>query len=192
MFPVPKLPVSMCAVSTRAVSTRAVWTRAVSMPPVPVLARRLPAVGAMLAITVLLIASPAASSRAIAASPAAADPSGTSWHLAGLDNTALSDEQRAANATLTLNRANGDGGQVVGNTGCNRFFGSYRSHGDRLLFSGLGAAKMACEDVRMRLEQRFLDVLARTARQQRGGDRLRLLDSHGAVLATFEAAKPRR
>ena len=158
----------------------------------PGVGRRLSAVGAVLAVAAMLIVGLVVSPGAIAASSAAAALAGTSWRLVELDGTVLSDEQRAANATLTLNRADDGGGRVVGNTGCNRFFGRYGVHGDRLLFSGVGATKMACEDVRMRLEQRFLDVLARSARQQLRGDRLILLDSRGEVLAAFEAAKPRR
>lgn len=157
-----------------------------------------------------------------AAAAAAPSLTGTPWRLASLAGIPLTDEQRAADATLILNRAgpgNGDGnrsltndadssaghdssaglgssaggeGQAVGSTGCNRFFARFQAHGDRLLFQQTGTTKMACEAVRMRLEQRFLDVLARSARRQQDGDRLVLVDSQGEELAAFDAGPPRR
>ncbi len=111
----------------------------------------------------------------------------TPWRLASLGGVPLTDAQKAADATLILNRAERGAGQAVGSTGCNRFFAGYRAHGERLLFQQVGSTKMACETVRMRLEQRFLDALARSARQQRRGDRLVLFDSRGEELAAFVA-----
>lgn len=126
------------------------------------------------------------------ASAAGVSLTGTAWRLIELGGQPLSDEQRAGQAMLTLNPADEEGGQAVGNTGCNRFFGRYTAHGERLFFSRLGSTKMACEGVRGQLEQQFLDGLSRSARRQIRNGRLVLLDSRGEVLAAFEAGKPRR
>lgn len=138
-----------------------------------------------LALTALLfLGGVAVSAPAASTAPAL---TATPWRLASLGGVPLTDAQKAADATLILNRAERGAGQAVGSTGCNRFFAGYRAHGERSLFQQVGSTKMACETVRMRLEQRFVDALARSARQQRRGDRLVLFDSRGEELAAFVA-----
>jgi len=137
----------------------------------------------------LIVAALAGAANGIQAAPAL---TATPWRLVSLEGVALTASERAGEATLILKPADGGGGQASGSSGCNRFFAGYRAHGDRLLFQRIGATKMACEGVRMRLEQRFFDVLARSARQQQRAGQLILLDSTGEELAGFEAATPGR
>ena len=108
---------------------------------------------------------------------------GTEWRLVRIGERDLTQEERAGDASLILN----PDGQVVGSTGCNRFFGRYAAYGDRLRFQQLGTTKMACRPPLMELEQRVVDALSRSARQRREGSRLILLDSRGRALAAYEA-----
>src|SRR4051812_31771227 len=36
-------------------------------------------------------------------------------------------------------------GKIMGNTGCNNFFGGFATQGDKIIFSNLGSTKMFCE-----------------------------------------------
>lgn len=50
--------------------------------------------------------------------------------------------------------------KVSGNAGCNRFFGTYTSSGDKITFGNMGSTRMACTDQqRSRLERDFLQLL---------------------------------
>ncbi len=45
--------------------------------------------------------------------------------------------------------------------GCNQIFGSYKLIGSKLTFSSLGSTRKACEASKMKLEQNFMDSLAK-------------------------------
>jgi heat shock protein HslJ len=53
-----------------------------------------------------------------------------------------------------------EGGRVSGQSGCNRFMGSWAQDGTTLTFGALGATKMACPPERMDLERRMFEALA--------------------------------
>lgn len=65
-------------------------------------------------------------------------------------------------------------GRLVGNTGCNRFFGSYQITGEGISFGQLGSTRMACSTERMQVEHQFLLFLE----QVRGFS----FDADGALL----------
>ncbi|MCC5854170.1 MAG: META domain-containing protein [Idiomarina sp.] len=69
-------------------------------------------------------------------------------------------------------------GRVVGNAGCNRFFGSYQLSGEGIRFAQMGSTRMACEADRMALEQDFLRILSRAYRVE--------IDNVGALVIRSE------
>ena len=72
-----------------------------------------------------------------------------------------------------------------GFSGCNNFFGSYKSDGDSLSFSALGSTMMACAEG-METETGFFDALGKTNRFKISGQFLQIYaDDH--LLARFEA-----
>ena len=73
-------------------------------------------------------------------------------------------------------------GRVVGDAGCNRFFGSYEEDGDTLKIGPLGTTRMACIPDMMATEKRFLDALGKAAAFSRQGIHLVISDADGAVV----------
>jgi len=73
-------------------------------------------------------------------------------------------------------------GRVVGDAGCNRFFGSYEEDGDTLKIGPLGTTRMACIPDMMATEKRFLDALGKAAAFNRQGIHLVISDADGAVV----------
>lgn len=67
-----------------------------------------------------------------------------------------------------------EGDKVVGNAGCNRYFGGI-TEGETagsIVFSAMGATRMACREETMRLESRYLGALAETSHLRFSGGRL--------------------
>lgn len=58
----------------------------------------------------------------------------------------------------------GRDGQVGGNSGCNRFGGSFTMTGEGLTLGPLRATRMACPPAQMETEQRVLDLLRKVTR----------------------------
>lgn len=52
-------------------------------------------------------------------------------------------------------------GKILGNTGCNNFFGGFLTQGDKITFSDLGSTKMFCEKS---VETEFFEALGKTQR----------------------------
>ncbi|MEJ2188664.1 MAG: META domain-containing protein [Acidobacteriota bacterium] len=67
-----------------------------------------------------------------------------------------------------------EGDKVVGNAGCNRYFGGITEGetADSIAFSAMGATRMACREETMRLESRYLGALAETSHFRFSGGRL--------------------
>ena len=72
-----------------------------------------------------------------------------------------------------------------GFSGCNNFFGGYKSDGDSLSFSAMGATMMACAEG-METEQAFLKALSETTRAIISGQFMTLY-ANDRLLARFEA-----
>lgn len=81
---------------------------------------------------------------------------GVAWTL-----TTMAGEAVPEGVTTTLFLS---GGQVVGDAGCNSYFGSYELDGDALTFpSTFGATQKLCEDQLMAVEAAYLPLLQETA-----------------------------
>lgn len=83
-------------------------------------------------------------------------PEGIEWTLATLAGEAVPTD---AGITLFLS-----GGEVVGNAGCNSYFGSYELAGDALTFpNAFGMTLKLCDDAIMAIESTYLPLLQDTA-----------------------------
>lgn len=75
--------------------------------------------------------------------------------------------------------------KIVGNAGCNRFFGTYETgENNGLSLSQMGATMMACPN--LDLEQEFLKALEGVKSFQIEGKNMSLLNSENQVIAKFE------
>jgi heat shock protein HslJ len=76
--------------------------------------------------------------------------------------------------------------------GCNRIFGSYKLTGSKLSFSNLGSTKMACEASKMKLEQTFVDALAKiqSFKLSKDGKTLNLTGKNTRLNFGFARATP--
>ena len=77
---------------------------------------------------------------------------GTSWLAEDIAAQGVIDNLQT---TLSFESEN----RVVGNAGCNRYFGSVLIDADKLEFGPLGSTMMACPEAVMNQEQRFLAAL---------------------------------
>lgn len=109
----------------------------------------------------------------------------TNWRLTLLGDEAVDNPpgERAINLQLQAQNP-----RIVGFAGCNRMFGGYLLNGETLKFDQIGATKMACMDEkRMKLEQRYFDVLSRVSQWKITGKTLELRDGDGKPQAQFAA-----
>ena len=75
---------------------------------------------------------------------------------------------------------------VNGCAGCNRFFGSYEEpKAGEIVFSEMGATKMACPEHEMEIEDLFLANLAKVNAYRISGDKLELMHNDNVIM-TFE------
>jgi heat shock protein HslJ len=76
-----------------------------------------------------------------------------------------------------------DGSTVSGNSGCNRFSGTYVQDGDKLAVGELAVTKMACAPERMEKERQWISMLNRTSEIDVSHLVLILKDGRGAILS---------
>ncbi len=101
---------------------------------------------------------------------------GADWHVTTLAGGPLP-EGEAPVITFA------EGGRVGGQSGCNRFNGSWAQDGTQLSFGPLVATRMACPPPRMELERRMFDALARVrAAAITPGGALELLGDQGLLI----------
>lgn len=55
---------------------------------------------------------------------------------------------------------------VNGNSGCNRFFGSFYANADTLRFVNIGVTRMLCDNASNAVEQKVMDVINQTSRYE--------------------------
>lgn len=79
-------------------------------------------------------------------------------------------------------------GTIAGNTGCNRFTGTYSLEGSRIDIGPLATTRMACPDMAMELEDRILASLDSVDTFDRSGATLTLRDASGTVVASLTAS----
>jgi heat shock protein HslJ len=82
-----------------------------------------------------------------------------------------------------------EAGRVAGSGGCNRYGGSYRLSGDRIVVEQVVATLMACPGPPGEVEHGFLPQLHRVASYVVDGSRLDLFDTDGRVVLTFVAVQ---
>ncbi len=108
---------------------------------------------------------------------------GTDWALVTLGNDAA-----AAESTLTLSFS--ADGRVSGDSGCNRFMGSYEVNGPRLTLSQLASTRRAClSDALNQQEQTYLRALESVVRYQASGGQL-ILTTDADLALTFNPLTP--
>jgi heat shock protein HslJ/uncharacterized coiled-coil protein SlyX len=131
------------------------------------------ALGASLLISVLPAAAMAQDDAAVLS------PEGVEWTLA-----TLAGEPVAEGSDITLFLS---GGEVVGNAGCNSYFGSYELSGDTLTFPNpFGVSLKFCEDAVMAVENMYLPLLQDTATFALTDEgALELADSSGTVQLVY-------
>lgn len=109
----------------------------------------------------------------------------TGWRLTQLGDEMVDNPSGERAISLQLQPQNP---RVVGFAGCNRMFGGYLLNGEMLKFDQMGGTKMACvDDQRMRLEQRYFEVLSRVSQWKITGSTLELRDGDGTPQALFAA-----
>ncbi|MEA3335254.1 MAG: META domain-containing protein [Chloroflexota bacterium] len=81
-------------------------------------------------------------------------------------------------------------GQVAGDTGCNRYFGTYVLDGSNLTVELGGVTMRACPGLIMTQEKDFLDALASSATYAVDGEQLEISNTDGDVVLTFAADQP--
>jgi len=106
----------------------------------------------------------------------------TYWKLLELQGDPVVTPESMREAHLIL--ASSDS-RAHGFSGCNNFFGGYKSDGDSLSFSAMGATMMACAEG-METEQGFLKTLSETTRATISGQFMELY-ADDLLLARFEA-----
>ena len=102
---------------------------------------------------------------------------GTSWDLFAVRKSTILEGTRF---TLSF-----EGEQVTGNSGCNRYFGSYDIEGNQISFSGIGMTEMACLEPEglMEQEQYLLAFLGDIVRYELDEQQLFLFRSDGEALS---------
>jgi len=107
----------------------------------------------------------------------------THWKLVQFGDQVISTPAGAREINFVLQSENQ---QVAGFSGCNRMMGSYVLDGAKIRFEQMAGTLMACVPD-LELEREFLAMFALVARWEISGESLRLLDSQGKTLATFES-----
>ena len=108
---------------------------------------------------------------------------GVNWVAESLNGKDIKLKEKDRKVTMRLESENT---KVVGEAGCNRFFGTYQLEGEKLTFSQMGATRMACPD--MDIELTFFKVLDETTSFVIKNDKLSLKND-GDVIAIFKAEK---
>jgi putative lipoprotein len=105
--------------------------------------------------------------------PVMPELTGTSWRAETIMGGPVFDAQAS---TITFE----PDGRVAGRGGCNRYFGTRTTQGDRLSLGSLGATKMACAESLMDQEARFFQALESAERWTIDPRGLLLIYSSGA------------
>jgi heat shock protein HslJ len=103
---------------------------------------------------------------------------GTGWLLEGLNN-----QPGVPSTEITLNF---EAGALSGVDGCNRYFGSYATDGNKITIQdSLATTRMACEEAIMEQASAYTAMLMQVAAGKVTGQQLALFDVDGNTLATF-------
>ena len=80
---------------------------------------------------------------------------------------------------------------MTGSAGCNRYFGSYDSDGNRLTLGPIGVTEMYCApEALMDQEGAYLAALGSAASYQVADGKLQVANADGETVLTFSALEP--
>ncbi len=106
---------------------------------------------------------------------------GSNWQLTRWADSGIDPLPFGITATFTTE-------QMAGQSGVNRYSGSYRlSPGDRLTLGPVAGTRMAGPPEAMEAEQAFFRLLEQVQTYRRAGDELNLADADRRPLLTFKA-----
>ncbi|PYE87239.1 META domain-containing protein [Phyllobacterium leguminum] len=97
---------------------------------------------------------------------------GSNWLVEDIFGAGVIDN---AQTTLTI----GDGGEVNGSSGCNRYFTKASFSADTLSFAEVGSTYLQCPPALMNQESKFFDALGKTRAYKVDMGKLLLLDDKG-------------
>ncbi len=101
---------------------------------------------------------------------------GTVWQL---DSFVSNDAVTAYDVTITAEFA---AGRISGSAGCNSYFTDYTLTGDKIQIGPVGSTKMACDEVKMEAEGRFLTGLGSAESYTIDGHTLTLQHAQGSLV----------
>lgn len=78
--------------------------------------------------------------------------------------------------------------KIAGETGCNRFFGDYVVHGEKIRFENVGSTRMMCPQ--MQFETAYLQIISDVASYDLSSGQLTLKDSAGNIIALLKKIGP--
>jgi heat shock protein HslJ len=110
--------------------------------------------------------------------PAPSKLAGSEWRPVDLDGLPI---PGATEAFVAFK----EGGELLGNTGCNAMTGTYAEDGMALAFGPIGVTRMMCSSGVMLVEIELLEALEHTGAALREGVNLTLMAADGRVLAKF-------
>ncbi len=89
---------------------------------------------------------------------AGCDQSNSAGHLTDLSATSCNVEGIPKQVTATMSF--GADGRVTGSSGCNRYFGTYKTSGQAIELRGIGGTRKLCAKVEMSVERQLLKAFA--------------------------------
>jgi len=108
----------------------------------------------------------------------------TDWQL---ESFMQGSAKASGKATLKLLS---DKNRIAGSAGCNRYFGGYKTSGDQVSFSQMGATKILCQD--MSEEDHFFKYIMRVNRFQIEGNQLILFKDSKPLMQFKATSEPKK
>jgi len=112
----------------------------------------------------------------------ASDITDTAWRPTHIGEMRLQD---SSGMIVQFNSDN----SIVGNSGCNRFFGDYKVTEGALEIGFLGTTRMACPEPGNSFEISYLEALQVARTLTRSESRLAMRDDKGVIVARFVATE---
>ena len=110
---------------------------------------------------------------------------GSSWDVIAYNNGKEAVVSVIIGSEITANF--GEDGQLTGNAGCNNYFASYETEGDKISIGPAGATEMFCSEPEgiMEQEQQYLAALSTAATYKIEGLNMEMRTEEGALVANF-------
>lgn len=111
---------------------------------------------------------------------------GTSWQVLSYNNGKGGVTSLIIGTEITADF--GENNQLSGNSGCNSYFGEYKTDGDNISIGGVGSTEMACLDPEgvMEQEQQYLAALETADTYKIEGLTMEMRTADGALVANFQ------